>query len=64
MKSQRHNQGEVKTLKVDIEKDVYDSLEEMAKNSGLDIPSMVVIAIKRFRSSHSDYEDTVPHFED
>lgn len=55
MKSQKHNQGELKELKIKIEKEVADSLEIMSKNSKLSIDDLVVIAIKRFRSSHMDY---------
>ena len=55
MKSQAHNQGELKGLSVSIEKDVVDSFEQMANNSGISIDELVVIALKRFRASHSDY---------
>jgi hypothetical protein len=55
MKSQKHNQGELKEVKVKIEKDVADSLEIMSKNSKLSVDEIVVIAIKRFRSAHMDY---------
>ena len=33
MKGQLHNQGELKELKVKIEKEIADSVERMAKNS-------------------------------
>lgn len=56
MKSQVHNQGELKELKVQIEKDVVDSIERMSKNSGFSVEEIVVIALKRYRASHSDYE--------
>ena len=56
MKSQVHNEGELKELKVNIEKDVVESLERMSKGSGMSIDELVVIALKRFRASHSDYE--------
>ena len=55
MKTQKHNQGELGELKVKIEKSVIESLEIMAQNSHLSIDEIVVIAIKRFRSSHADY---------
>lgn len=57
MKTQKHNQGELRELKVEIEKDVVDSLERMSKNAGLSIPEIVVIALKRYRASHSDYDE-------
>ena len=60
MKSQKQNQGELKELKVNIEKDVVEALEVMSKNSGLAIADIVVIALKRFRSSHLDYLRATP----
>ncbi len=56
MKSQVHNQGELKDLNVKIEKDVMESFERMCKASGLPLADMVVIAMKRYRSSHSDWD--------
>lgn len=55
MKSQTHNQGELKELKVQIEAQLIEDLEKMAKNSGISIEELVAISIKRFRSSHADY---------
>jgi len=55
MKSQKHNLGELKELTVNIEKDVVDSIEKMSTNSGLSTDELVVIALKRFRASHTDY---------
>jgi len=63
MKSQCHNEGELKELKVKIEKDVVDSFEKMAKETNINIAELVVIAMKRFRASHSDYEKTSPKFD-
>jgi fructose-1,6-bisphosphatase/sedoheptulose 1,7-bisphosphatase-like protein len=63
MKSQKHNQGELTELKVKIEKDVVDSLHVMSKNSSLPIDDIVVIALKRFRSSHADYMGNIPDTE-
>ncbi|MCF8058041.1 MAG: DUF2610 domain-containing protein [Bacteriovoracaceae bacterium] len=60
MKSQKHNQGDLKELKVKIEKDVVESLENMAKNSGIPFEDLVVIALKRFRASHGDYTGRAP----
>lgn len=55
MKSQQHNEGPLKELKVEIEQDVVDSFTEMSKNSGIPLADLVVTALKRFRASHSDY---------
>jgi fructose-1,6-bisphosphatase/sedoheptulose 1,7-bisphosphatase-like protein len=55
MKSQVHNQGELKELKVKIEKSVVECLEKMATNSNMPIEELVVIALKRYRESHLDY---------
>lgn len=55
MKTQKHNDGETKELKVEIEAQLISDLELMAKNSGLPMEELVAIAIKRFRSSHADY---------
>lgn len=56
MKDQVHNQGELKELKVSIEADVVTSFENMAQNTGIDFAELIVVALKRFRASHSDYE--------
>ena len=58
MKSQKHNAGELAELSVKIEKNVVDSFIRMSKGSGIPIDDLVVIALKRFRASHSDYEGT------
>ncbi len=60
MKSQKHNDGELKTLNVEIEKDVVECFEKMSKKSNLPIEELVVIALKRFRASHSDYMENEP----
>ncbi|PIP92772.1 MAG: hypothetical protein COW00_05575 [Bdellovibrio sp. CG12_big_fil_rev_8_21_14_0_65_39_13] len=60
MKSQKHNDGELRELNVKIEKDVVETFEKMAKVTGLPIDELVVIALKRFRSSHADYEGKTP----
>lgn len=60
MKSQKHNQGELRELKVRIEKDVLDDIEIMVQNSHLTLEDIVVIALKRFRSSHTDYLKQTP----
>lgn len=56
MKTQVQNQGELKELNVKIEKGVVESFERMTKASGLTIDDLVVIALKRYRSSHSDWD--------
>ncbi|ATH09403.1 hypothetical protein BIY24_16080 [Halobacteriovorax marinus] len=63
MKTQEHNKTELKELTVNIEKDVVEAFERMADNTGYDINDLVVIALKRFRVSHSDYEGTKVSFE-
>ncbi|MBT7611437.1 MAG: hypothetical protein HN576_16875 [Bacteriovoracaceae bacterium] len=60
MKTQEHNTGELKDLSVKIEKKVVDAFEKMSNNSGMPIADLVVIALKRFRSSHADYEGKSP----
>lgn len=60
MKSQKHNQGELKEVTVKIEAKVAEDLELMAKNTGMPAADIVVIALKRFRSSHLDYLKLVP----
>lgn len=59
MKTQVHNKGELKLLSVEIEKDVIDGIETMSKNSGISLADIVVIALKRYRASHSDLEGKV-----
>lgn len=56
MKNQVYNKGELKELKVSIEKDTVESFERMAKNTNITIEDLVVIALKRYRSSHMDYD--------
>lgn len=60
MKSQKHNQGELKDLTVKIEAKVAEDIEAMSKNTGMPVSDIVVIALKRFRSSHLDYLKQVP----
>lgn len=58
MKTQEHNKGELKELNVKVEKEIVDAFEKMAVNTGYKVDDLVVIALKRFRVSHSDYEGT------
>ncbi len=56
MKNQPQNQGELKELKVMIEKDVAESFERIAKKSGIPVADLVVIALKRYRAAHTDWD--------
>lgn len=56
MKNQVYNQGELKELKVMIEKDVVESVERMAENQKISVAELVVIALRRYRSGHSDVD--------
>jgi hypothetical protein len=60
MKSQKHNQGDLKEVTIKIETKVVEDIETMAKNTGMPVADIVVIALKRFRSSHLDYLKQVP----
>jgi len=60
MKSQKHNQGDLKEVTVKMEAKVVEDLELMSKNTGMPVADIVVIALKRFRSSHLDYLKQVP----
>lgn len=60
MKSQVHNQGDLKELNIKVEKEVVESFERMSQVSGLSVADMVVIAMKRYRSSHSDWDVKAP----
>lgn len=60
MKSQKHNQGELKEMSIKIEKEVAEDFEKMVKNTNIPLNDLVVIAMKRFRSSHTDYLKIVP----
>lgn len=60
MKSQKHNEGELKEITVKIEKKVVEDFELMMKNTNIPIQDLIVIAMKRFRSSHYDYMKQVP----
>ena len=63
MKSQKHNEGDLKELHVKIEKKVLEDFELMVKNTNIPLNDLVVIAMKRFRSSHFDYLKQVPRTE-
>lgn len=55
MKDQKHNHTELGDLNVKIEQSMINDLKKMSENSGLSEDDIVVIALKRFRSSHADY---------
>jgi fructose-1,6-bisphosphatase/sedoheptulose 1,7-bisphosphatase-like protein len=57
MKTQKHNEGDLAELAVKIEKNVVEDFHKMAEYSGLPLEELVVVALKRFRSSHADYMD-------
>ena len=61
MKTQTYNKGELKELKVMIEKETLESFERMAKNTKTPIQDLIVIAMKRFRSSHGDFDPNSSH---
>ena len=54
MKGQVHNQGTLEELKVKIEKSVVEDVKKMAQKSGLQVDELVVIALKKYRSRHTD----------
>ena len=56
MKSKKYNQGELIELKINIEKEVIEVFRKMAQNTGIPLADLVVIALKRFRHHHADYE--------
>ena len=60
MKDQVYNKGELKELKVMIEKDVVDALERMATVANISAADMVVIALRRYQTSHSDWDPKKP----
>ena len=59
MRSKKQNQGELAELKVSIEKEVVEVFEQMAIKTGMSLAELVVIALKRFRHHHVDYEKAV-----
>lgn len=63
MKTQKHNEGELKELKVMIEGKVVDSIQQMSESSQMSVADIVVIALKRFRASHAELEGKAPDFD-
>ena len=60
MRTQEHNKGKLKELKVKIEKDIVETLERMSRHTDISLDDLVVIALKRFCASHSDYDNKTP----
>lgn len=60
MKTQKHNQGNLKELTVNIEETVVESIMQMAESSNMSVDDIVVIALKRFRASHAELEGKAP----
>ncbi len=60
MKDQKYNDGELAELKLQIDKKIVENLGIMAKTSGLSAADIVVIALKRYESSHADYMRVAP----
>ena len=60
MKTQTHNQGELKELTVNIEADVVESVKVMSQQSSMSVDDIVVIALKRYRASHAELLGKAP----
>ena len=60
MKSQKHNQGKLVEVTIKMDEELREALRIMSKNSGLSEDELVVVALKRFRSHHADYEGSAP----
>ena len=60
MKSQKHNLGEVQQLSVNIDKKVVDTIQAMSQTTGIKVDELVVIALKRYISSHCDFLNLSP----
>ena len=61
MKTQDYNKGELKELKVVLDKETVESFERMAKHTKIPLEDLLVIAMKRFRISHGDYDPNSSH---
>ena len=61
MRTQEQNKGELKELRVHIEKNVVETLERMSQHVNISMDELVVVALKRFCSSHSDYDKKTPN---
>lgn len=63
MKSQKHNQGDLAEMTIKIEKEIYEVFLRMTENTGIPLDDLVVVAMKRFRAHHADYEGVMPRDE-
>ena len=61
MKTQEYNKGDLKELKIMIDKETVECFERMAKHTKTPIQDLIVIAMKRFRSSHGDFDPSSSH---
>lgn len=61
MKNQVYNKGELEELKVKIDKDTKQAFDRMAKHTKIPLEDLLVIAMKRFRASHGDYDPNSSH---
>ncbi len=60
MKNQPQNKTDLKEMTVKLEKDVVEAFERMSKQTGTPLADLVVIAMKRFRVAHSDWDKNPP----
>ncbi len=63
MKTQKYNEGELASLNIQIDKKIVENLDIMSRNSGISKEDIVVIALKRYESSHADYMKVVPELD-
>lgn len=61
MRSQVYNKGELEELKIMIDKEIKETFERMAKHTNIPLEDLIVIAMKRFRSSHGDFDPDSSH---
>jgi hypothetical protein len=61
MKNQTYNKGELKELKVMIDKEIVETFERMAEHTKTPIADLLYIAMKRFRSTHGDFDPKSSH---
>jgi fructose-1,6-bisphosphatase/sedoheptulose 1,7-bisphosphatase-like protein len=61
MKTQTYNKGDLKELKVKIDKEIVEAFERMANHTKTPIEDLLVIAMKRYRSAHGDFDPKSSH---
>jgi hypothetical protein len=61
MKNQTYNKGELKELKVMLDKEIVETFERMANHTNTPIEELLVIAMKRYRSTHGDFDPKSSH---